>query len=593
MNILGISCYFHDAAAALIQDGALIAAAEEERFTRKKHDYDFPRNAIRFCLEKGKIQGGDLDYVVFFEKPFVKFERILMTCMQMFPRSWKVFGEAMATWLGDKLWIKNTLRKEIGIDDKRIIFSEHHLSHAASAFLCSPFEEAAILTVDGVGEWTTASFGVGRGNNICLLNEIRFPHSLGLLYSAFTAFLGFEVNEGEYKVMGMAPYGQPRYRDLVEKLIRVYDDASFRLDMDYFSYHYSTDRTYNAKFAHLFGRPRDPKTPFFTPSTSFPIYYGEKPANYNALAQENQRYADVAASIQAVTEDVLLRMAKVLYEETGLKKLCMAGGVALNSVANGRILRETPFEELYIQPSAGDGGGALGAALYGYHTVLGKPRTFTMNHAYWGKDYSAGEIEGFLRESGVSHERVEDAEKLIDRVVESLTEGRVVGWFQGPFEWGPRALGNRSILADPRRADMKDIVNIKIKFREPYRPFAPSVLLERSEDYFDLKDPARHMPARFMLLVTAVKDNKQDQVPATTHVDGSARLQVVSRESNPTYYRLIERFGQATGVPVVLNTSFNLRGEPIVNSPAEAFSTFSRSGLDVLVLGQYLIHKDS
>jgi carbamoyltransferase len=591
MNILGISCYFHDAAAALLQDGVLVAAAEEERFSRKKHDYDFPRNAIRFCLEKGKIQGGDVDYVVFFEKPFVKFERILMTCLQMFPRSWKVFREAMATWLGDKLWIKNTLRRELGIGEKKILFSEHHLSHAASAFLCSPFEEAAILTVDGVGEWTTASFGVGRGNDVRLLKEIRFPHSLGLLYSAFTAFLGFEVNEGEYKVMGMAPYGEPRHRDLVEKLIRVYDDGSFWLDMDYFSYHYSTDKTYNAKFAQLFGQPRDPKAPFFTPSTSFPIYYGEKPANYNSLAQENQRYADIAASIQSVTEETLLKMANALHRETGLTRLCMAGGVALNSVANGRILRETPFEELYVQPSAGDGGGALGAALYAYHTVLGKPRTFTMDHAYWGKDYSAAEIGDFLGETGISYERVEDAEKLMDKLVEALTQGKVIGWFQGPFEWGPRALGNRSILADPRRADMKDIVNVKIKFREPYRPFAPSVLLEQSEDFFDLKNPARHFPARFMLLVTGVKDDKREVVPATTHVDGSTRLQVVHRESNPTYYRLIERFGQATGVPVVLNTSFNLKGEPIVNTPGEAFSTFTRSGLDVLVLGSCLVRK--
>lgn len=531
--------------------------------------------------------------MVFFEKPFVKFERILMTCLQMFPGSWKVFREAMATWLGDKLWIKNTIRRELGIEERRILFSEHHLSHAASAFLCSPFEDAAILTVDGVGEWTTASFGVGRGNGIRLLREIRFPHSLGLLYSAFTAFLGFEVNEGEYKVMGMAPYGQPRYRDLVEKLIRIYDDGSFSLEMDYFSYHYSTDKTFNSKFGSLFGEARDPKAPFFTPSTSFPVYYGEKPADYNALAQKNQRYADIAASIQAVTEETLLKMAKALYRETGLKKLCMAGGVALNSVANGRILRETPFEELYVQPSAGDGGGALGAALYAYHTVLGNPRTFVMDHAYWGQEYSAAEVRGFLSASDIAYETIEDDDKLIDRVVEALMQGKVVGWFQGRFEWGPRALGNRSILADPRRADMKDIVNVKIKFREPYRPFAPSVLLERSEEFFDLKDPGRHFAARFMLLVTDVKEDKRDVVPATTHVDGSARLQIVPRKTNPTYYRLIERFGQATGVPVVLNTSFNLRGEPIVNSPAEAFSTFSRSGLDVLVLGQYLIHKDT
>lgn len=360
MHILGISCFFHDAAAALVVDGRLVAAAEEERFTRRKHDYSFPVNAIRFCLNKGKISGKDLDYVVFFEKPFIKFERILMTSLQMFPRSWKVFREAMISWLGDKLWVKNTIQKMVGIEADRILFSEHHLSHAASAFFCSPFEEAAILTVDGVGEWTTASLGVGKGNEIRLLKEIKFPHSLGLLYSAFTAFLGFEVNEGEYKVMGMAPYGGPRYVDQVHKLIHVCDDGSFWLDLDYFSFHYSTERTFNARFERLFGRPRDPKAPFFTPGTGYPRYYGEKPVNYEALGGENQRYADIAASIQAVTEEVLLKMADTLYQETGLRRLCMAGGVALNSVANGRILRETPFEELYIQPSAGDGGGAWG-----------------------------------------------------------------------------------------------------------------------------------------------------------------------------------------------------------------------------------------
>jgi carbamoyltransferase len=592
MDILGISCFFHDAAAVLLRDGLLVAAAEEERFSRKKHDYSFPENAIQFCLEKGKIQGHELDYVVFFEKPFVKFERILMSSLQMFPRSWKVFREAMTTWLGDKLWVKSTIRRMLGVDESRILFSEHHVSHAASAFLCSPFEEAAILTVDGVGEWTTASCGIGKGNEIRLLKEIRFPHSLGLLYSAFTAFLGFEVNEGEYKVMGMAPYGRPLYRDQVEKLIRIYDDGSFWLDMDYFSYHYSTEKTFNAKFSQLFGQSRDPRVPFFTATTPYPFYYGEKPRDYDALAVENQRYADIAASIQAVTEDVLLKMANALYHETGLRKLCMAGGVALNSVANGRIHRETAFEDLYIQPSAGDGGGALGAALYAYHTLLGKPRSFIMDHAYWGKDYSDGEVREFLNTSGIRHEIIEDEDKLLVRVVEALQNGKVIGWFRGPFEWGPRALGNRSILADPRRSDMKDVVNVKIKFREPYRPFAPSVLLERSEDFFDLKDPGRHSPARFMLLVSDVNEDKRDLVPATTHVDGSARLQVVSRENNPTYYSLIQRFEQATGVPVLLNTSFNLKGEPIVNSPREAFSTFSRSGLDLLVLGHCLIQKE-
>ncbi len=592
MNVLGLSCYFHDAAAALVVDGGLVAAAEEERFTRKKHDYGFPLNAIRFCLGQGKLTGRDLDYVVFFEKPFVKFERIVTTCLQMFPRSRRVFRDAMTSWLLDKLWIKSTIQRALGVEAGKILFSEHHLSHAASSFFCSPFEEAAILTVDGVGEWTTASFGIGNGNSIRLLKEIRFPHSLGLLYSAFTAFLGFEVNEGEYKVMGMAPYGRPRYVDDVRKMIRIFDDGSFWLDLDYFSFHYSSDRTYSSKFEALFGRPRDPGVPFFTRQSGYPVYYGDPPANFDALARENERYADIAASIQVVTEEVLLKMARALHRETGLRRLCMAGGVALNSVANGRILRETEFEEVFVQPSAGDGGGALGAALYGYHGILGKPRGFVMDHAYWGEEHSDGAIRDFLTRKGIRHESVEDDEKCLARVIDALQAGKVVGWFQGRFEWGPRALGNRSILADPRRADMKDIVNAKIKFREPYRPFAPSVLAERSEEFFELKDAARHYPARFMLLVVDVKEDKRGIVPATTHVDGTARLQVVPRAANPRYYRLIERFGQATGVPVVLNTSFNLKGEPIVNTAAEAFSTFSRSGMDLLVLGRTLVAKD-
>jgi carbamoyltransferase len=591
MNILGISCYFHDAAAALLTDGKIVAAAEEERFTRKKHDYEFPQHAIDFCLKMGGIEPADLDYVVFFEKPFVKFERIILSSMQTFPQSRRVFQDAMITWLGDKLWIKSLIQRRLGIPLSKIFFSEHHLSHAASAFLCSPFEEAAILTVDGVGEWTTASFGIGKGTDVKLHSEIHFPHSLGLLYSAFTAFLGFEVNEGEYKVMGMAPFGTSRYMDKVYKLIRVGSDGSFELDMDYFSFHYSPEKTFNGKFVELFGSPRAPDIPFFTSTSGYPLYFGEKPANYGELAKENEHYADIAASIQAVTEDVLLKMAWCIQKETGLKRLCMAGGVALNSVANGKILRETPFEEIYIQPSAGDGGGAIGAALYGYHTVLGKPRTSVMEHAYLGEEHGPDEIEKFLKGNGISYQRLEDTDKLIERVVDQLKEGKVVGWSQGRFEWGPRALGNRSILADPRRSDMKDIVNTKIKFREPYRPFAPSVLMEKSADYFDLPEPERQYPARFMLYVVDVKERKRDLIPAVTHVDGTARLQTVDPSTAPRYYRLIRRFGEATGVPVILNTSFNLKGEPIVNTPAEAFRTFSRSEMDLLVLDHCLVQK--
>ena len=593
MDILGISCYYHDAAAALLRDGRLIAAAEEERFSRIKHDYEFPRNAIQFCLDTGGIRGGDLDYVVFFEKPFRKFDRILMSVLQTYPQSWKVFRESMITWMIDKLWVGSTIGSELGVPKEKVLFCEHHLSHAASAFLCSPFEEAAILTVDGVGEWVTGTWGVGRGNEIHLKNQMEFPHSLGLLYSAFTAFLGFEVNEGEYKVMGMAPYGQPRYVENVWKVVRANTDGSFSLDMDYFSFHHSTSQTFNQRFVDLFGEPRPPKLQFFTAASGFPKYFGDRPTNYDELCRLNQHYADIAASIQCVTEELLLGMARRIHEETGMKRLCIAGGVGLNSVANGRILRETNFEELYIQPAAGDGGGALGAALWAYNTLLGKPRAFRMEHAYWGRSYSAGEVSSFLTENHIPYEHIEDDEKLLDQIVNSLIHGKVIGWHQDRFEWGPRALGNRSILADPRNPEMKDIVNAKIKFREPYRPFAPSVLAECAEAYFDLPGAIHQYPARYMLLVAPVKSSKQAIVPAITHVDGTGRLQTVFREQSPRYYSLIERFGQATGVPVLLNTSFNLKGEPIVTTPANAFHTFSASHMDTLVLGNFVVEKQS
>ncbi len=591
MHILGLSCFYHDAAAALLSEGRLIAAAEEERFSRKKHDFGFPAGAVAFCLQQGGISAQDLDYVVFYEKPFDKFERILMTTLQTYPRSWKVFRESMITWLVDKLWVRHHIEQELGIPREKILFTQHHLSHAASAFLASPYEEAAILTVDGVGEWATATYGVGKGTEIRLDKEIRFPHSLGLLYSAFTAFLGFEVNEGEYKVMGMAPYGQPRYVDKVWKLIQQFEDGSFALDMDYFTFHHSTTRTYSSKFEALFGAPRPPETHFFTEGTGFPSYFGAKPGNYEALCRENQHYADLAASIQKVTEEVLVKMASCLRRQTGMKNLCLAGGVGLNSVANGRILKESGFERLWVQPAAGDSGGALGAALHVYHTVLGQPRKLVMQHAYWGQECGNPEIEAFLQAEGIPYEKATQESALIDRTVDALAQGKVIGWYQGRFEWGPRALGNRSILADPRRAEMKDIVNTKIKFREPYRPFAPSVLAERAEEYFDLPNAAAQDPARFMLLVAPVRPEKHEAIPAVTHVDGTGRLQTVFAQTNPRYHRLIEGFGQATGVPVLMNTSFNLRGEPIVTTPQNAYSTFSRSEMDLLVMGDYLIDK--
>jgi carbamoyltransferase len=590
--ILGLSCYYHDAAAVLLKDGVLVAAAEEERFSRIKHDYGFPEKAIRFCLDQEGIQGEDLDYVVFFEKPFRKLDRILMTTLQTYPQSWKVFRESMISWMIDKLWVATKLQTELNIPKSKVLFSEHHLSHAASAYLCSPFDEAAILTVDGVGEWVTATCGVGRGNEIKLNKQIEFPHSIGLLYSAFTAFLGFEVNEGEYKVMGMAPYGRPIYMDKVWKLVEQNRDGSFSLDMSYFSFHHSTEKTYNRKFVELFGDPRPTKMLFFTEETGFPQYFGTPPSNLKELSKLNQHYADIAASIQKVTEELVLGMANGLHRETGLKKLCIAGGVGLNSVANTRILKETPFEELFVQPAAGDGGGALGAALWAYNTLLGKPRTFVMNHAYWGRGYSDGETAQFFRENNIPCQHFEDEDQLIDQVVEQIKAGKVVGWSQGRFEWGPRALGHRSILADPRNANMKDIVNAKIKFREPYRPFAPSVLAESAEKYFELPNAAKHSPARYMLYVVPVRPEAQHVLPAITHVDGTGRLQTVFKDQSPRYYKLIERFGQATGVPVLMNTSFNLRGEPIVNTAANAFSTYTKSEMDALVVGNFLVKKD-
>ena len=591
MHILGVSCFYHDSAAALLLDGKLVAAAEEERFSRIKHDNGFPEQAIRFCLERAGITARDADYIVFYEKPFYKFERILQMTLQTFPRSWKIFRESMITWLGEKLWLKSILKEKLGVEESRILFADHHLCHAASAFYDSPFEEAAILTVDGVGEWTTTALGRGRGTEIHLDRELRFPHSLGLLYSAFTAFLGFQVNEGEYKVMGMAPYGIPRYVDKIyENLIEVADDGSFRINMDWFSYHCSEEKTFNQKFERLFGPARPPEMHFFTSTTRYPSYFGEKPADFSAQCRLNEHYADIAASIQRVTEEVLLKMANHLHRETGLKKLCLAGGVALNSVANGRLLRETPFEELFIQPAAGDGGGALGAALQVYHGILGRPRNFVLENAYWGRDYCDREVKEFLDMNGISYQRFSDESKLEERVVDDLQSGKVVGWFQGRFEWGPRALGNRSILADPRSEEMKDLVNIKIKFREPFRPFAPVILEEAVGEFFDGGDIVRQYPARYMLLVLPFKKDGGAAISAVNHM-GTGRLQTIRREWNPRYYNLVRRFGEATGVPVLLNTSFNLRGEPIVASPADAYHTFRQSGIDVLVLENFMIRK--
>jgi carbamoyltransferase len=611
MHILGLSCYYHDSAAALLADGELVAAAEEERFTRRKHDFGFPAHAIDFCLRQAGIKGQDLDYVVFYEKPLLKFERILMTTLQTFPGSWPVFRESMIAWFNEKLWIKGQLLTKLGIPEEKLLFIEHHLSHAASAFFCSPYDEAAILTVDGVGEWTTTTIGRGSAvwdrpgdredqatavprrsagqNAIELLSEIKFPHSLGLLYSAFTAFLGFRVNSGEYKVMGMAPYGRPNRVEDVYKLIEVAANGSFRLNMDYFAFHRSATRTFSQRFVKLFGQPRVHESEFFTPLTHS---RQDHPSWDGATAQQNQHYADIAASIQAVTEETLLRMARHAHDQTGLDKLCMAGGVALNSVANGRILRETPFSEVYIQPAAGDSGGALGAALYAYHVLLGQPRRFVMEHAYWGQSFTCAEIQSAIQAVGRPCEHIDDQEQLASRLVDDILAGKVIALFQDRFEWGPRALGNRSILADPRSARMKDIVNSRIKFREPFRPFAPVVLEDRAADYYDgLQVPQRHFPLRFMLLVCNTKDGQGEKIEAVTHVGGTGRVQTIRREWNPLYYRVVELFGQATGVPILLNTSFNLRSEPIVATPGNALNTFAKSDLDTLCMDGFVVRK--
>lgn len=590
MNILGISCYYHDSAACLIQDGVTIAAAEEERFSRIKHDSDFPTLAIEFCLKKANVKVKDIDYVVFYEKPYVKFERILLQTLQTFPSSSRFFIEAMKEWLPKKLWIKQQLADKIGVPLEKIYFSDHHISHAASAFYPSPYKKAAILTLDGVGEWSVASYGIGENNSIQIMKELRFPHSLGLLYSTFTAFLGFEVNEGEYKVMGMAPYGNPRYAKDVRKLIDSKDDGSFALDMRYFTFHSSPEKSFSKDFEMLFGAPRKRNELFFTEQTGYPKFWGEKPKDYKKKLKENQHYADIAASIQVVTEEIILRMCNYIAQETGLTNLCMAGGVALNSVANGKIVSQTPFKNLFIQPAAGDSGAALGAALYFYHQILDKQKREVFSHAFLGKAYSTKEIKSFLDKKKIVYTYYKDDNQLIKDVALALTKKKVIGWFEGRFEWGPRALGHRSILADPRSNEMKDIVNNKIKFREPYRPFAPAVLEEHVQDYFSIADPKSN-PAKCMIIVIPTRKNKIKEIPAVSHV-GTSRLQSVDRKTNPRYYALIKTFGKLTGTPVLMNTSFNLRGEPIVNTPENAYNTFMRSGLDILVLENFVIKKE-
>ncbi len=593
MNILGISAYYHDSAAALVVDGRVVAAAQEERFTRKRHDASFPHHAVEYCLKVAHIGSKDLDIVVYYEKPFLKFERLIETYTAFAPRGFFSFATAMPLWLKEKLFLKKTLRDELKKIDGHeyggeLLFVEHHESHAASAFFSSPFQEAAVLTADGVGEWTTTSLGYGKGNQLQFTEEIRFPHSLGLLYSAFTYYTGFKVNSGEYKVMGLAPYGEPRFVETIkEHLIDIKDDGSFQLNMEYFDYCTGLKMT-NEKFHRLFGSP--PRTP---------------------EAKLTQKEMDIARSVQEVTEEVMFKLARHLHRETDMDALCLAGGVALNCVANGKILRDGPFKKIWVQPASGDAGGALGAALSVWYRYLNNPRQVdgtsdAMHGAYLGPAYTDDEIKAFLDARKIPYTFFDKDELLMDKLATVLADEKVVGWFQGRMEFGPRALGARSIIADARSPRMQSTMNVKIKFRESFRPFAPSVLREKLNDYFDLdcdspymllvaqvnKDRRRSMTAEEEKLWGIEKLNiPRSDLPAITHVDYSARIQTVHKETNPKYWHLLQTFEKNTGCPVLVNTSFNVRGEPIVCTPQDAYLCFMRTHIDYLVMGNYLLDK--
>ncbi len=591
MFILGISAYYHDSAACLLRDGEIVAAAQEERFSRRKHDHRFPANAVEFCLRHAGINGAQVDHVAFYDKPLLKFERLLETYIDFAPSGLRSFLKAMPVWLKEKLWTRERIAQHCTGYRGKVLFTEHHESHAASAFYPSPFESAAVLTMDGVGEWATSSYGYGRGNELHLLGELHFPHSLGLLYSAFTYYTGFKVNSGEYKVMGLAPYGEPRYvRLILDQLVDLREDGSLRLNMKYFNYCQGLTMT-NAAFDELFGGP--PR---------------------KAEGELTQREMDLARSVQEVTELAMLRMARHVQKETREKNLCLAGGVALNCVGNGRILRETEFENIWIQPAAGDAGGSLGAALSVWHQYLDRAREIepiksgrsdAMRGAYLGPSFTSAEVREFLDQTGAVYRRVERGE-LAERVARLLAEGKVVGWFQGRMEFGPRALGARSILGDPRSPRMQSQMNLKIKFRESFRPFAPSVLRERVSDFFELDCNSPYMllvaPVNRALHLPMTAEQEQlfgieklnvarSTIPAVTHVDYSARVQTVRREDNPFYYDLIAAFGRLTGCPVLINTSFNVRGEPIVCTPEQAYACFMRTEMDCLVMEDFVLDK--
>jgi len=585
MYILGISAFYHDSAACLLHDGKIIAAAQEERFTRIKHDHEFPVNAVKYCLKEAGIDINEVDYVAFYDKPITKFSRILETYLAYPGKGWKTFLMAVPVWLKQKLWISDYVKKELNYEGK-VLFPEHHESHAASAFFPSPFKQAAFLTVDGVGEWATSSYGVGKDNKVEIKAEIHFPHSLGLLYSAFTYVTGFKVNSGEYKVMGLAPYGEPKYvKAIYDNLIEVFEDGSFKMNMDYFDYATGLTMT-NSKLDKLFGHPRKPES------------------------ELTQREMDLARSVQDVTEEIVIKMARHIRKETGEKYLCLAGGVALNCVANGKLLRENIFDDIWIQPAAGDAGGAIGAALIVYHHYLNNPALpkngrDLQKGSYFGPAYSNEAIEKILSHYKIPYHCFED-EQLVDTAADLLKEENVIGWFQGRMEFGPRALGNRSIIGDARSSEMQKKMNLKIKYRESFRPFAPSVMADKVGEWFELD---RESP--YMLIVADIKKDKQrkmtdkenqlwgidklniirSEIPAVTHVDYSARIQTVHPEDNARYYALIKKFYEKTGCPVIVNTSFNVRGEPIVESPMDAYKCFMRTEMDILILGNYILYK--
>jgi len=576
MRILGISAHYHDSAAALLIDGVPVAAVQEERLSRRKNDAAFPLSAIEWCLDHAGLEPEQLDCVVFYERPALKFDRIVTTLLRSFPHSRRAYTKAMKNMLGEKLWVKGMISSELGVPGSKILFTEHHQSHAAAAFIAAPCERAAILTADGVGEWSTLTVGEGMKRSdgsvtIKLLRELRFPHSLGLFYSSFTAYLGFAVNEGEYKVMGLAAYGNPSRVDDVRKLISRTDDGAFALDLSYFDFHGSVESSYSKRFVELFGPPRSPYEPI------------------DLETSEGQRFADIAASAQRVLEDVLVDLARDLQRETGLTDLCLGGGVALNGVANARLLAESGFDRIFVPPAPGDAGCALGAALYADRIHFGQPHCAVPDHPFWGPTIDVETLARLAKEDGLPNETIEDDRKL-DMLAGELADGRVIGWMEGALEFGPRALGNRSILAAPHDAAMRDRLNRDIKYREEFRPFAPVVLREHADRFFLLPAGGSRL-ARFMSAVFPVRPEWRHRLAAVTHVDGTARVQVLDETMAPRLRKLIEAYGHRTGMPVLLNTSFNLAGEPIVNGAAEGYSTFRRSGIDLLVAGNVCVRK--